>query len=244
MQKGSFYYSRSERRGILVLIALIIIVMVGGCLISIRQEKKEIADNAHAEKEYADFNASLRERKRQETVYRKPEFVKRTYAPVNRKFEKKKDATKQIDEQVQTLPSRPAAAFKYPPGTVIDLNQADTTELRKIPGIGNVIAKRIVEYRRKLGGFYDVNQLKDIHSEAEQWVDWFVIEAGETQRINLNKAGVERLRAHPYFNFYQAKAIAELRKKKGMLNSLKQLALYEEFTEKDFERMEPYICFE
>lgn len=41
-----------------------------------------------------------------------------------------------------------------------------------------------------------------------------VVNKNETQRINLNKAGIERLRAHPYINFYQAKIIVEYRKKK------------------------------
>jgi hypothetical protein len=38
--------------------------------------------------------------------------------------------------------------------------------------------------------------------------------------------------------------IVEYRKKRGVLKTLKQLALYEEFNEKDFERMEPYVSFE
>ena len=33
--------------------------------------------------------------------------------------------------------------FKYQPGTVINLNEADTTELKKIPGIGSAIARMI-----------------------------------------------------------------------------------------------------
>ena len=68
--------------------------------------------------------------------------------------------------------------------------------------------------------------------------------AGTTQRINLNKAGIERLRAHPYINFYQAKVIVEYRKKKRTLKSLKQLSLYEEFTTQDLERISHYVCFE
>ena len=35
----------------------------------------------------------------------------------------------------------------------------------------------------------------------------------------------------------------EYRKKKGILKSLKQLSLYEEFTPIDLERIEPYICY-
>ena len=43
--------------------------------------------------------------------------------------------------------------FKYPAGTVVDLNSADTTELKKIPGIGSGIARMIAGYRQRLGGF-------------------------------------------------------------------------------------------
>ena len=62
--------------------------------------------------------------------------------------------------------------------------------------------------------------------------------------MNLNKSSIERLKSHPYMNFYQAKVIVEYRKKKGKLSSLKQLALYDEFTAKDLEKLTPYVCFE
>lgn len=45
------------------------------------------------------------------------------------------------------------AAYKYPEGTLVDLSEADTTELKKIPGIGSGIARMIVAYRKRLGGF-------------------------------------------------------------------------------------------
>ena len=66
----------------------------------------------------------------------------------------------------------------------------------------------------------------------------------EIRRINLNRVGIERLRNHPYINFYQAKALVEYRKKKGILHNLKPFALYEEFTESDLERLSHYVCFE
>ena len=37
--------------------------------------------------------------------------------------------------------------------------------------------------------------------------------------------------------------LVEYRKKKGILKSLKQLSLYEEFTPQDLERISHYICF-
>ena len=133
--------------------------------------------------------------------------------------------------------------MKYLPGTIISLNSADTTELKKIPGIGSSIARMMVNYRERLGGFFRIEQLQEIHLKAEKLRPWFSIDIQQTRRINLNKAGMERMLHHPYINYYQAKVIIEYRKKKGFLKSLKQLSLYEEFTPIDLERLEPYICY-
>ena len=113
---------------------------------------------------------------------------------------------------------------KYLPGTVISLNSADTTELKKIPGIGSSIARMIVNYRERLGGFFRIEQLQEIHLKAEKLRPWFSIDTHQTRRINVNKAGMERMMHHPYINYYQAKVIIEYRKKKGFLKSLKQLS--------------------
>lgn len=134
--------------------------------------------------------------------------------------------------------------MKYPPGTIIDLNQADTTELKKIPGIGSRIARSIVNRRRLLGGFYQIEQLGEIRLKAEKLRSWFSVDAGKIHRININKASVERMMHHPYISYYQAKVIAEYRKKKGKVRDLKQLMLYEEFTPADFERIAPYVCYD
>ena len=156
-------------------------------------------------------------------------------------FAKPKDTlrlyTRKIEEDTLNF-------FKYAAGTVVELNSADTTELKKIPGIGSGIARMITGYRNRLGGFYDIAQLKEIHLDVEKLRPWFNVATGNTRRLNINRTGIERLKAHPYINFYQAKIIVEYRKKKGILKSLKQLSLYEEFTPQDLERISHYICFE
>ena len=134
--------------------------------------------------------------------------------------------------------------FKYEAGTVVELNGADTTELKKIPGIGSGIAQMITGYRNRLGGFYDIAQLKEIHLDVEKLRPWFNVATDNIRQLNINQTGIERLKAHPYINFYQAKIIVEYRKKKGTLKSLKQLSLYEEFTPQDLERISHYVCFE
>ncbi|NDV57287.1 ComEA family DNA-binding protein [Bacteroides sp. 519] len=134
--------------------------------------------------------------------------------------------------------------IKYPAGTVIDINKADTTELKKIPGIGSGMAHRITNYRKELGGFHAVAQLADIHIDVEKFKDWFIVgNEPPITKVNLNRAGIEQLRKHPYINFYQAKAIVECRKKRGNLSGMQQLTLLDEFTETDFEKLKHYICF-
>lgn len=138
----------------------------------------------------------------------------------------------------------PAESRKYPSGTIVSLNLADTTELKHIPGIGSNIARLIVNYRSRLGGFYRIEQLEEIHLDYRQLNDWFSIDTTYIRHINLNNANIEKLRSHPYISFYQAKAFAEYRKKKGRLTSLKPFSLHEEFTAEDLERISHYVCFE
>ena len=133
--------------------------------------------------------------------------------------------------------------LKYPEGTLVEVSTADTMELKKIPGIGSGIAKAIVAYRNRLGGFYSLNQLREVEYCTPDMMKWFKLEVADIRKLNINKVGLEKLRAHPYLNFYQAKVIVEHRKKRGDIKSLSQLSLYEEFTEKDLERLAYYLSF-
>lgn len=49
-----------------------------------------------------------------------------------------------------------------PTETKINLNTATEQQLDELPGIGEVMAKRILEYRTEIGSFKSVDQLKDI----------------------------------------------------------------------------------
>ena len=55
------------------------------------------------------------------------------------------------------------AAGKAKSFLVVDIGTADSTELDKLPMIGTYLARKICNYREKLGGFYSLEQLKEVH---------------------------------------------------------------------------------
>jgi len=44
----------------------------------------------------------------------------------------------------------------------LDLNRASAEELESLPGIGSVIAQRVIEYRKAAGGFQTVEDLRQV----------------------------------------------------------------------------------
>ena len=62
MWKDFFYFSRTERQGIVILAVLIVLVYIASWFIPER-EMPPIGDNEQFEKEYAEFMASIKEQK-------------------------------------------------------------------------------------------------------------------------------------------------------------------------------------
>ena len=133
---------------------------------------------------------------------------------------------------------------KIRPGQTIDINTADTSQLKKIPGIASKRAARIVAYRRSLGGFVNVEQAMEAIELPDSVMKYMTVSALPVQKINVNKLSVQQMMKHPYLNFYQAKAINEYRQNKGDLHTFEELSRLEGFRQTDIERLRPYIIFE
>lgn len=125
----------------------------------------------------------------------------------------------------------------------IELNTCDTMQLRKVPGIGEAFARRILSYGQRLGGYVSPEQLREIEDFPESAIPYFVVKKPQTRKINLNKLTLNQLQRHPYINFYQAKAITEYRRLRGPLQSLDDLKLHKDFTPEAIRRLEPYVEF-
>jgi len=69
-------------------------------------------------------------------------------------------------ETPSTVPAEAADA-----GGQIDVNRATAAELDALPGIGPVIAQRIVDYRAENGPFASVDALVDIQGISARMVE-------------------------------------------------------------------------
>lgn len=125
----------------------------------------------------------------------------------------------------------------------ISLNTADTSALKKVPGIGSYFARQIVNYRNRLGGFYSLHQLSEIEDFPEESLKYLSIPDGDLQKLNLNKLTLNQLKRHPYINFYMARDIVDYRRLKGPLHSLNDLRLLKDFPPEIIKRLEPYVEF-
>ncbi len=132
--------------------------------------------------------------------------------------------------------------------TIIELNSADTTALLQVKGIGASTARGIASYRNLLGGYYSVEQLKEVYGmrneNFNQIKSRFTVDASQIRKINVNSAGVDRLKKHPYIKTFQkAVAIYEYRRKKTKLDNISDLKILDELSEEDINRLEPYLEF-
>jgi len=68
---------------------------------------------------------------------------------------------------VITKPSAPPPIQPY----IVDLNTATQADLERVPGIGPVLAARIIAYRQHYGPFKTVYQLRLIKGVGQQTFD-------------------------------------------------------------------------
>ena len=185
-------------------------------------------------------------------VFRRPEDFARLYSLTKGQYDRLRPYIR-IGEDYQEAalfvekekPNRDTLRYpvKIEPNEHIVLNTADTTQLKKVPGIGSGWAKRIMSYGERLGGYVDVMQLTEMEGFPPEALGYFVVENPQTRKMNINKLTLNQLRQHPYINFYQAREITDYRRLKGNLQSLEQLRLLKDFTPEAINRLTPYVEF-
>jgi DNA uptake protein ComE-like DNA-binding protein len=129
--------------------------------------------------------------------------------------------------------------------SIIDIGTIDSTGLLVIRGIGPVFASRIVKFREKLGGFYSLEQLKEVWGITDSVYQNLLpsISLKDTipfRYIHLNTDSFAVLASHPYLKGKIAGLICKFRKHHpfNSIEELKQLPL---ITDENFRKLAPYI---
>jgi hypothetical protein len=98
--------------------------------------------------------------------------------------------------------------------TPIDINSADSLEWKRLPGIGNVLSKRIVKFRDKLGGFYSIEQVSQTYGlepQVFQRIKPRLIIRTPHQRFTCDSLlTVRKLAQHPYISWTQAERLYKI----------------------------------
>lgn len=127
----------------------------------------------------------------------------------------------------------------------IELNTADTADLKELRGIGSGYAKRIIKYRERLGGFCKPEQLMEVYGFSQELYEKvapsITIDADEVRKININTATIDQLKRHPYLDYYQAKAIVNYRNSSGRFATVNDLLKANLIYPETFEKIKPYL---
>lgn len=130
----------------------------------------------------------------------------------------------------------------------LDINKADTAEYSSLPGIGAALARRIVNFREKLGGFYRVEQVAETYgvpdSTFQKIKPYLAVNTNGIKKLNINTATAEVLAAHPYIKGSMAKSIVAFRQQHGLFHNIQELQKIMSIDNMVYEKIRWYVTTE
>ena len=222
--KNYFYFQKGDK---IAIILLLILIVISGAVYIITKPKTAIVNhemNTEFRKKFENFQANLttdstyNDKNSANTEY--PQYQKNIRYPYQQKLKQ---------------------------GETIELNSADTSALKMIPKIGSGFANRIVKYRESLGGYLNLEQLKEVWGMDDYLYNDiipYITLTPEVNKLEINSLNFQELLKHPYINYKQAQVIIDIRERKDNISSINRLALLDEFSEKDIKRLTLYLSFD
>ena len=291
MWKDFFYYSRSEQRGIVVLVVVLVLVigvrialpfmfdspvlseeqkafLIKGKAINDSISKCETKSNS-----VASLNGVVPENNLEKEVVDTPlvwinfNSVDSSFWNLNINDSCFRDSITVFLEKYKCLKSLPLRKVKqYSDGQLfrwikknsclkkqellvekIDLNMADTVQLKRISGIGSVLSKRIIKYRNLLGGYVSKEQLKEVYGISLELYgrvkDDFSVSDGNVRRFNLHKDKISEISRHPYFKYEQVVELVNL-SRKNKLKTDHKVSGFNSISEAQWAKMKQYLIFD
>jgi competence ComEA-like helix-hairpin-helix protein len=136
---------------------------------------------------------------------------------------------------------------KFAPAPIanIDINKASDVDWTKLPGIGQGYAKRIVNFREKLGGFCSVEQVKEtfgLPDSTFQKAKPYLVASPILRKINVSTATVEELKGHPYLKWQQVNVLTNYRAQHGgKIANWEEIKKIQGLNMEIMEKIKPYL---
>lgn len=158
-----------------------------------------------------------------------------------------KVATEEVNDYAYEPVNTPQSYEAKPANVVIDINQATAEEWQQLRGIGPAFSKRIVNFRDKLGGFHEVQQVGETYGLPDSVFQKIVLQLRPSpllRSLAINEITIDDLAAHPYIRFSDARLLVNYREEHGRYTSPADLNKLYGLEESTKQKILPYISFE
>ena len=226
MDGKKFRMTQTQKRGALWL-SVLLVVAVAAVVFGLphRHEQPETAKIDRQEQEIESFRAKKQQPRRS---HRKPQY---------------RHENRPLSAAAYDTASRPRQRKQL----VVDINTADTLTLQLLHGIGPAYARRIVNYRNRLGGFVRTDQLLEVYGFTDELyqhiLPYLALSADGVHRIDINTVSLKQLIRHPYIDYYQARDIVALRNGGQRFAEPADLLLSPTMDDSTLLRLAPYLDF-
>jgi DNA uptake protein ComE-like DNA-binding protein len=130
---------------------------------------------------------------------------------------------------------------------LLEINTCDSAALEALPGIGPVLSVRIIKFRKLLGGFASVEQLREVYGLSEEVFNLIsprlYADTTYINKIIINDAGFKDLIRLPYFESYEVTAILKYRDLQGRIANISELTDNKLISSEKVEKVRPYLDF-
>lgn len=214
-------------------IAIALVISIGVYFFS-----KNIDSNTTATDTIEAQNISILEKK-EDSVYHS-RYPKRPHHHKNIQGQRNsKDFSQDLFSNVSSTPTRKPLT--------VELNNADTTTLMLLHGIGPAFARRIMKYRERLGGFTHKEQLLEVYGFTPELLNhiapYLTLDTGSIRHIPVNSVELKAFIKHPYVDYYFARDLINLRSRGATFTSPDDLRAIPSCTDSMLTKLLPYLDF-
>ena len=127
----------------------------------------------------------------------------------------------------------------------VKINAADTTGFKSLKGIGSYYSGKIVKYRKALGGFVSVEQLKEVYGILPEVIDQnvsrLIVDSMDIVKVNINTCETADLKRHPYISWNIANSIVQIRRSQEPYKTVEEIKKSDLVNDEIYRKIAPYL---